>query len=252
MTTSYIPPYVSVGEFVKFMDKLRSRKPEWLTVKALREIGFSESNSYTLRSSLIKMGIYDEAEGKLLQREDLIGLASRDENIRQETFKRILERTYPDLIAALPIEEATVEKVKHYFEVNGVATGPALKSARLFIWFAGQAGFETAEVEFTPYNLEQEKVSKQKDNKKTLRNDGAGKSKNKENETVLRNSAKNQDYEEQLLNILLEKIRATDTLPSAEILQQVRELIEIQKQKSKSQHASSIAELPVSKENGDA
>ena len=250
MTAPYIPPYVSVGEFVKFINSLRSRKPEWLTVKALREIGISPSNSYTLRGSLVKMGIYDDEEGKLLQREELIGLASKDEDIKRETFKKILERTYPDLLEAIPVKEARVEKVKHYFEVNGAAPGPALKGARLFIWLAGQAGFQTAEVEFTPYKLEQEKALKQRDAKKKARADGARKRKVDEAAAPYPMTAG--DYEERLLNILLEKISSTDALPSADILQQVRELIEAQKQKSKSHHASKAAEPSTSKENSDA
>jgi len=252
MTAPYVPPYVSVGEFVKFINSLRSRKPEWLTLKALEDIGISKSNSYTLKGSLVRMGIYDIEEGKLLQREDLIGLSSKDENIKRETFNRILERTYPDLLAAIPIEEATVEKVRDYFEKKEAKPGPAMKGARLFIWLANQAGFETAEVEFTPYKLEQEKASKQKDVKKKGRTDGSGKRKDTDDEVAIHDPAYLRDYEERLLNILLDKISSTDVLPSAEILQQVRELIEVQKQKNKSQHATSTIEPSARTENSNA
>src|SRR6266540_1662102 len=107
MTASFIPPYTSAGEFVKFINSLNARKPDPLTVKALQEIGISESNSYTLKGSLVGMGIYDD-EGKLLQRDDLIGLSSKDEGIQRETFRKILKRTYTELIKAIPIEESTV------------------------------------------------------------------------------------------------------------------------------------------------
>jgi hypothetical protein len=250
MTAPYVPPYVSVGELVKFINSLRSRKPEWLTLKALQDIGISKSNSYTLKGSLVRMGIYDEEEGKLLQREDLIGLSSKDESIKRETFKRILERTYPDLLEQIPIEEATVEKVRNYFEKKEAKPGPAMKGARLFIWLADQAGFETAEDEFTPYNLEQEKAPKQKDGKKKSRTDGSSKRKIDEAGTSYPKTAG--DYEERLLNILLDKISSTDTLPSSEILQQVRELIEAQKQKNKSHHAGNPTELSASRENSGA
>ena len=136
--------------------------------------------------------------------------------------------------------------------VNGAAPSIAIKAARLFIWLARQAGFETAEVEFTPYNMEQEKASRQKSIKKNSHNDRSGKRKNKDDETDIPNPADLRDYEEQLLNILLEKMRTTDALPSPEILQQVRELIQVQKLKNKSQHANNTAEPSVSMETSDA
>ena len=39
------------------------------------------------------MGLYDE-KGTLLQRDDLSGLASRDEDIKRVSFRKILERLY--------------------------------------------------------------------------------------------------------------------------------------------------------------
>src|SRR5687768_2376146 len=93
MTATLIPPYVSAGEFSKFITYLRTRQPNPLTLKILREIGVSESNSYTLFGSLKAMELYDE-DGNLLQPQDISGLASKDEGIRREAFKNILNRTY--------------------------------------------------------------------------------------------------------------------------------------------------------------
>jgi len=199
------------------------------------------------------MGIYDE-EGKLLQREDLIDLGANDEDVQRRAFKRILERTYRDLLDAIPVEEATVQKVKHYFERHGAASAPALKGARLFIWLASQAGFQTSDVDFVPYSLEKEKSSteKVKQAKKevtnTRRTDKASKS---VQETFYKTFLEN-DYEARLLNILLDKISSTNGLPSAEILQQVRELIESQEAKKKSRQASETPELDTVKESLDA
>jgi hypothetical protein len=238
--TTFTPPYTSVAEFVKFIALLRSRRPDTLSQKSLEEIGIGKSNSYTLLGSLKAMGLYDE-DGTLLQRDDLSGLGSRDEQIRQASFKNILERAYANLIEAIAVQDATIEKVRHYFVVNGVAPSIAIKAARLFIWLAGQAGFETAE-EFSPYNLEQEKPKRQKEAKKKPATNGS--TKGVPSEPAATYIAGPIDYEERLLNILLEKISSTNELPSAEILQQVRELIELHKEKSNSKQAKQ-ATLPL-------
>lgn len=244
MKKSFIPPYISAGEFIKFINSARNRRPDPLTLKTLGEIGVSKSNSYTLFGTLKAMGLYDE-KGTLLQRDDLSGLASRDEDIRRESFRRILDRTYHDLMEAIPVEEATVEKVRHFFVVNGAAPSPALKGARLFIWLAIQAGFETAEEEFTPYNLEQNKGQKPKAASKEVRRTRLnGSSKGGSSKPALPYEASPSDYEERLLNILLDKISSTKELPSTEILKQVRELIDLQKERSKSQQATQ-ATLPL-------
>jgi len=250
MTATLIPPYISAGEFDKFINHLRKRKPDPLTLKILQEIGVSKSNSYTLFGSLVRMGIYSE-DGALLQRDDVIGLSAKDESIRRETFQRILKRTYGDLMNEIPIEEATVEKVRYYFEVNGASAAPALKGARLFIWIANQAGYKTAEVEYVPYNLEQEKTQKPKEAK---RKKNTSRSTNNEYHVDISAFAPKtaDDYEERLLNILLDKISSSDGMPPAEILQQVRELIDSRKEKSKSHQASKTPEPLSRKENGDA
>lgn len=254
MIASYIPPYISAGEFVKFIDSLNARKSDPLTVKALQEIGISESNSYTLKGSLVGMGIYND-EGKLLQRDDLIGLSSKDEGIQRETFKRILKRTYSELIKAIPIEASTVAKVQHYFEVNGAATTPALKGARLFIWLARQAGYKTADVDFIPSSIEQEKTQKTKEvkDKKKSANGSDGHVSQLEFDSLVPKTAKAEsDYEKIYLNILLEKIRSSDGLPSEAVMQEVSRLIESQKEKSKSHHGSKAPEPSARKENADA
>ena len=226
---AFIPPYTSAGDFVKFINSVRGRRPDPLSLKSLHEVGIGRSNAYTLFGSLKAMGLYDE-KGTLLQRDDLSGLASRDEDIKRKSFRNILERTYHELLQAIPVDNATVEKVRHYFVVNGAAPSIAIKAARLFIWIARQAGFETAEAEFNPYNLEQEKTKKPKEIKKKPSTNGSSKPAS----PTLSDPV---DYEERLLNILLEKIRSTNELPPAEILKQVRELIELQKEKNKNQQA---------------
>jgi hypothetical protein len=253
MTATYIPPYISAGEFAKSIKFLSRRRPDPLTVKMLQEIGISESNSYTLKGSLVRMGIYDE-EGKLLQCEDLIDLGANENDVQRRAFKKILERTYNALLEAIPVEEATVPKVRHYFERHGAASAPALKGARLFIWLASQAGFQTADVDFVPYSLEKDKSSTEKtrqgkkDVNKTRRLGETSKLVPKIfNKTFVEN-----DYEKRLLNILLDKINSANGLPSAEILQQVRELIESQEAKKKARQSSEAPEPDSVKESPDA
>jgi hypothetical protein len=235
---TFIPPYTSAGDFVKFINSVRVRRPDPLMLQSLEQIDIGRSNAYTLFGALKAMGLYDE-KGTLLQRDDLSGLASKDEDIRRTSFRKILERTYEDLIAKIPIDDATVEKVRYYFVVNGAAPSIAIKAARLFIWLARQAGFETAEEEFAPYNLEQEKPKKRKEIKKKPSINGSSK-------PAPSSVTSPADYEERLLNILLDKISSTNELPSAEILKQVRELIELHKEKSKGSQASVVPELSTS------
>lgn len=53
--------------------------------------------------------------------------------------------------------------------------------------------------------------------------------------------------------ILLEKVRSSDGLPSAEVMQEISKLIDSQKEKSKSRHASDTPEPSLHREeNGDA
>jgi hypothetical protein len=242
---TFIPPYTSAGDFVKFINSVRVRRPDPLTLQSLELLDIRRSNAYTLFGALKTMGLYDE-KGTLLQRDDLSGLASKDEDIKRASFRKILERTYGDLLAKIPIEEATVEKVRYYFVINGAAPSIAIKAARLFIWLARQAGFETAEEQFTPYNLEQEKNKKQRETKKKPNTGGSTKSALSEPAPSFVTSPV--DYEERLLNILLDKISSTNELPSADILHQVRELIELHKEKSKGSQASEAPEPSTSNE----
>jgi hypothetical protein len=228
---TFIPPYTSVGEFVKFINSVRVRRPDPLTLKSLEEIGVGKSNAYTLFGTLKAMGLYDE-KGRLLQRDELNGLASKDENIRRESFKKILERTYHDLMERVPVQEATVERVRHEFANNGAAPSIALKGARLVIWLANQAGFETAEVEFVPYNLEQEKTQKQKGHKKTTRPNGKANSASQLEFTPYVPKTAEED-EDRLLDSLQEKIRTTEGFPPVELVKLVQELIAAKKARNK-------------------
>jgi hypothetical protein len=255
MTTTLIPNYISAGEFVKFIDSLDSRIPDPLTVKALQEVGISESNSYTLKGSLVGMGIYDE-EGKLLQRNDLIGLSSRDEDARRETFKRILKRTYAELMKAIPVEKATVAKIETYFRVNGAAATPAIKGARLFIWLARQAGYKTADTDFIPSSIEQEKNQKAKvdTSKKKPKNHAVRVNTVHETDIALPITPRlGIDYDETYLNLLLKKIDESDGLPSEAVMKEVNRLIEKIDEKNKSGHARNSPEPSLPREeNGDA
>lgn len=249
----FVPPYTSAGDFVRFINSVRVRRPNPLTLKSLQDIGINKSNAYTLFGTLKGLGLYDE-KGTLLQVDELSGLASKDDDIRRESFKKIVDRTYQDLMSKVPIEETTVEKARYYFVVNSAAPSIAIKAARLFIWLANQAGYETAESEFVPYNLDQDKPQKTSQIKQIQRKKTDASKTNKKiaDEVPPAYITVPVDYEEQLLRILLEKIGSTNEMPSADILKQVRELIEIQKQKNKHLQPDTNSESETQKETIEA
>jgi hypothetical protein len=129
---SFVPAYVSTGEFQKFASLGRIFKE--LTASELTRAGFSHSNSYILFSSLKALQIYDE-EGKLLERDDLIDLGSKDQDIRRQAYERIVKRAYSDLLEKYSPETVTLENVRNYFQRKGAAHSVSIKAARLFLWF---------------------------------------------------------------------------------------------------------------------
>src|SRR5687767_10467830 len=140
---SFVPAYVSTGEFQKFASL--SRVFNELTAADLTtKADFSHSNSYILFSSLKALKIYNE-EGKLLERDDLIDLGSKDQDIRKQAYERIVRRAYSDLLEKYPPERVTLENVRNYFQRKGAAHSVSIKAARLFLWFLEQAGLRKPE-----------------------------------------------------------------------------------------------------------
>lgn len=235
-TDVLVPPYISAGELSRFMTLMGKRFLDPISIKNLQVNGFSQGNSYTLMSSIKSMGLVDE-DGNVVEREDLIDLGSKDDKIRSEALKRVVVRTYSGLLDTIPIEDTSVENVSRYFQLQDNAISISKKAARLFLWLANEAGFKTGE-EFKPYKVRTRSTSskskKDKYNEETRGTDG--------NESAVMTSVPAfvngtkgtaEDYEEQLLIILMEKISSADGLPDPEILIQVRELIEAKKQNEK-------------------
>jgi hypothetical protein len=246
---AFLVPYISAGEFVKFINSLRNNKPDPLTLDALRKIGVSNSNSYTLYGSLKGLAIYDD-DGKLLQRGDLIDLASKDESTNREAYKRILDRTYRELMKAIPVHGATVERVRDYFERKGAKPTIALKGARLFIWLANQAGLDTAEQAYSPYNIERDTtpVKKQREAITTHSKNGSSKSASIQ-ESIPYVPKTAEEEEDRLLNTLQEQLSKVEGAPPLDLVQVILKLIDRKRERSKSHHTTSPQ--PSAKETGD-
>src|SRR5687767_3530907 len=104
----YVPAYVSTREFQKFPSLGRTFKQ--LSAADLEAAGFTHSNSYILFSSLKALEIYDQ-EGNLLQRDDLVDLGSKDQNIRRAAYERVVKRAYSDLLEKYSPKTVTLENV---------------------------------------------------------------------------------------------------------------------------------------------
>lgn len=208
-----IPPYISAGEFAKFMDLMRRVTPEEVTVNFLKANSYSRSNAYTLLSALKFMGLVAEDE-KVLDRETLVNLGAGGEK-RKSTLGPLVKKAYKAVFDTIPIETATLEDIAHFFRIEGVAASLAPRVARLFLWLANEGGIETGE-QFQPYN-----VSSDKPKQKNLKSERANPSEIK----PAQGFDLSEDYEEALLKILLNKMQDSKELPSPELIQQVKDLI---------------------------
>jgi len=141
-TSSYTPMYVSSSEFDKFanLDEIFDQ----LSAAKLEKAGISHSNSFIVFSSLRALGIYD-AEGRLLHRKDLEDIKSKDKKIKQEGYKRIVNRAYKDLLAKYSADKVTYEDAAKHFEEKGAVTSVSKKAARLYIWLLEQAGLRNTQ-----------------------------------------------------------------------------------------------------------
>lgn len=138
----YVPSYVSTREFQKFA--FRGRTFKQLSAADLETAGFTHSNSYILFSSLKALKIYDN-DGNLVQREDLVDLGSRDEDIRRAAYERVVKRAYSDLLEKYSPKTITLENAQNNFQKKGAAHSVSIKAARLFLWLLEQAGLRDAE-----------------------------------------------------------------------------------------------------------
>jgi hypothetical protein len=136
------PMYVSSGEFEKFVNL--GRVFDQLSAHDLEGAGISHSNSFILFSSLRSLGLYD-ADGRLLHRNDIEGIRSKDKKVKQEAYKRIVNRAYKELLETHPPESITQDQAKTYFEERGAANSVSIKAARLYIWLLEQAGIRNPE-----------------------------------------------------------------------------------------------------------
>lgn len=222
----FVPPYVSVGDFEKFISL--PRRFDSLSVKDLQTAGFSQSNSYTLFGSLRALKFYDD-KGKLLEREDLINLGGKDEKIRRDTFKKILNRTYSELMKDIPLEDATIENVKRNFELRGAANSISIKAARLFLWLANQAGMQTKgkvePVRSSSNSSRRQKINSEEKSEEVIE------PKNQPRDTELSN-------DQRILNAVIRAIENYEGLPPVELINKAEELSEKIRayKKSKNRH----------------
>ena len=208
---SYVPAYVSTAEFQNFASRGRIFKQ--LTAADLTTVGVSHSNSYILFSSLKALKIYDQ-DGNLLERDDLVDLGSKDQDIRRQAYERIVKRAYSDVLEKYPPETVTLESVRNYFQRKGAAHSVSIKAARLFLWLLEQAGMRKPEEDATS-----EKVAVKKPRNSSSR----------QPPQVSSNSASNRatrvSNKQRLLDAILETISTYNGLPPVELVKEARELI---------------------------
>ena len=246
--TVYVPPYISSGEFIKFMALLRHRVLDPVTPAELQKLGFSASNSYTLFGTLKAMGLYGE-NGKALDRQQLVDLGSKDEITRQDAIERIFNRTYADWLDRNSIKDATQESVETYFTVQGAVKSISVKAARLFFWLAQQAGLVSVPVAEHNAKREKNQRSTDKDEKRSLAKDRNASSEKARVSISVKTADEAEDW---LLNSILEKISSTDVLPSAELVDHARQLIAAKRERSKNHPANNISESSSQDESGNS
>ena len=208
---SYVPAYVSTAEFQKFASMGRIFKQ--LTAAELTLVGFSHSNSYILFSSLKALKLYDQ-DGNLLERDDLVDLGSKDQDIRRQAYERIVKRAYDDLMEKYTPETVTLENVRNYFQRKGAAHSVSIKAARLFLWFLEQAGLRAPEE-----GTAAERSTTLKQKTATYRENTKGSSK----PTPI--GVAHVSNKQRLLDAILETISSYNGLPPVDLVREARELI---------------------------
>ncbi len=242
--TSFVPAYVSTGEFHKFASLGRIFKQLTASELTTAAAGFTHSNSYILFSSLKALKIYDQ-EGNLLERDDLVDLGSKDQDIRRKAYERIVKRAYSDLLEKYSPETVTLENVRNYFQRRGAAHSVSIKAARLFLWFLEQAGLRKPEEASA---TERGATAVQKPRKAPKRGDTDGSSKSTSiREVPISNK-------QRLLDAILETISSYNGLPPVDLVKEARELIaeiDLENQGSKSR-ITEPPEAASEKEAGNA
>jgi len=208
---AYVPAYVSTAEFQKFASMGQTLKQ--LTAAKLTGAGFSTSNSYILFSSLKALKIYDQ-DGNLLERDDVVDLGSKDQDIKRQAYERIVKRAYSDVLEKYSPETVTLETVRNYFQRKGAAHSVSIKAARLFLWLLEQAGLRKPEEDTTT-----EKIAVKKP-RNTLSQENTQRSSNSTS-----NRAAYVSNKQRLLDAILETISTYNGLPPVELVREARELI---------------------------
>ena len=103
------PPYVSVGIFEKFLQLLEIKTFSQITATELVVGGISESSTWGLLSALRTMKIIDD-EGMVLDVQELNKLGTTTG--KQSVLRDIVERTYPNLLAADFLPDAELTRIK--------------------------------------------------------------------------------------------------------------------------------------------
>lgn len=228
------PPYVSAGVFKQFLDLLSKKRFEQISATDFASSEISESTVPGLLSALRTMDLIDE-DGKVKDIDELIRLGTT--SARQDALQTIVERTYEDLLIELNLEEATIDEVEDYFRLQRVTPSTASKAARLFIWLAQEAGFETGE-KFEP--------QKRRKTTRTANKNSASTTKPKSPSTPARQQMFDMDqltaddYEREYLNILLTKVREAEELPDENVLAEINRLIERVREHEQAEEDDSI------------
>jgi len=230
----YVPAYVSTNEFEKF--STRGRTFNELSAATLEDAGFTHSNSYILFSSLKSLKIYGQ-EGNLLERDDLVDLGSKDQNIRKSAYERVVKRAYSDLLEKYSPETVTLENAQNYFQKKGAAHSVAIKAARLFLWMLEQAGMRKSE-EVAESRTTKASTRRQKQNK----TDGDESSKLGPEDEIFTLTNKSLSRKEFVLKAVVDSMRSLAN--QSDNSSQVVELARIASELSKEIDAESKNESP--------
>lgn len=236
------PPYATASVFEDFIDKLQSRTWNTVTIQDLKIHGFSQYSAYSILAAAKGLGLVDD-DGKATERLLSITAARGDDKALEKALQSIIEAAYSGLVNTFTWGDMTVDAVERYFIQNQVSVTTAQKAARFFVWLAAKAGYELPEkVESQP----SQSRSKSR-NQASTKVEKTAIERTKEKVVDESEPIGSEDLEGELIKALIHKIRTADQLPSTEMVDLVRNMIE----KKERRHSDSPSSAGVDQQDED-
>ena len=214
------PPYVSSGVQKYEFDLFAKLRPEQIDERWLLVNGVTQGNAFALLSANRYLGITDDA-GNVTDPRLLTRLGNPQE--RPAALKELVDEAYADLIQQTDLETATIKTIDLYFQYQRVKPSISSKAARYFVWIAQEAGYKLAE-EVKPTLVRRSTAPpRQSGNKRDtpVPNEVTPDDEDQQETDV----PEIDEYEEELLRILLDKLKESDEMPSTEIIREIKSLI---------------------------